>query len=171
MSTGRIVTLTILCLILPAGAFAQGYTQGDKTLQLSMNGASDKDFDNTIFSITGELGYFATPNIQAALRQGVRFSDIEGGGSTTNASTVGAVDYNFDMGRLWPFGGVSVGYVYGGGVADSWEMGLEGGASYFVNTTTFILGRIEYQWFLDNNSDGGFEDGQWVYTIGIGFRW
>jgi hypothetical protein len=49
-------------------------------------------------------------------------------------------------------------------------LGLEGGLKYFVNSTTFVLGRLEYQWLLDDDEEG-FDDGQWVYVVGIGFKW
>ena len=166
------VTLAVgvLCLVLPVGAFAQGFTEGDKELLLNASGASDNDFDNTIFSIAGDLGYFFTPNLEAAIRQGLSFTDTEGAGSSLNASTRGAVDYHFDLGRWWPFAGANIGYIYGEDVNETWALGIEGGLKYFVNDTTFILGRVEYQWFLDDD-DNGFDDGQWVYVVGIGFRW
>ena len=172
MLTRGIVAVTVLCLILPAGAFAQGFNQGDKAVLLNATGASENDFDSTIFSIEGELGYFFSPRIEGAVRQSIQFSNIEGIGSATNASTRAAGDYHFDLGRFWPFAGASLGYVYGDNVTDSWEAGLEGGLKFFVNSTTFILGRLEYQWFLNgHHAEDGFNNGQWFYTIGIGFRW
>jgi hypothetical protein len=172
MLTRVAVAISVLCLVLPAAAFAQGFTQGDKVLQLNAAGVSENDFDSTIFSIAGDLGYFFTPNVEGSLRQGFSFSDIQGQGSSWNASTRGAADYYFDMGRYWPFVGANIGYIYGHNVSDSWEAGLEGGLKYFVNNTTFIAGMIEYQWFLSGSDNTiGFSDGQWVYTIGIGFKW
>jgi hypothetical protein len=162
------VAVGILCLVLPVGAFAQGFMQGDKELMLNASGASDNDFDNTIFSIAGDLGYFFTPNIEGSIRQGVSFTDTEASGSSLNASTRGAVDYHFDMGRWWPFVGANIGYIYGEDVSEDWALGFEGGLKYFVNETTFIHGRVEYQWLLDGDDD---DDGQWVYVVGIGFRW
>ena len=81
-----------------------------------------------------------------------------------------AGDYHLDLGRFWPFFGANLGYVYGEDVSDTWALGLEGGLKYFVNSTTFVLGRVEYQWLLDDD-DEGFGDGQWVYVVGIGFKW
>jgi hypothetical protein len=165
------VVVGVLCLVLPVGVLAQGFTQGDWELLLNASGASESDFDNTIFSIAGDLGYFFSPNIEGAIRQGVSFADTEIGGSSLNASTRGALDYHFDLGRWWPFVGANFGYIYGEDVDETWAAGLEGGVKYFVNETTFILGRVEYQWFLDDNDNEGFDNGQWVYVVGIGFRW
>ncbi len=171
MHTRSIVAVSVLCLVLPVGAFAQGFNQGDKELMGALNGVSENDFDSTNLNLEVDFGYFFSRNIEASLRQGVHFVNIEDAGSSVNASTRGALDYHLDMGRLWPFVGASVGYIYGDDVTDSWEAGLEGGLKYFVNNTTFILGRLEYQWLLDSDDNEGFSDGLWVYTIGIGFRW
>jgi hypothetical protein len=172
MLTKGIVVVGVLCLVLPVGVFAQGFTQGDKVLLLNASGVSDNGFDSTIFSVAGDLGYFFFPRIEGDLRQSVQFSNLEGLGSSTNASTRGALDYHLDMGRMWPFIGASIGYIYGDNVTDSWEAGLEGGLKYFVNTTTFVLGRVEYQWFFNSSHQpNGFDNGQWVYVVGIGFRW
>ena len=51
--------------------------------------------------------------------------------------------------------------------------GPEGGVKYFVNNTTFIFGSVQYQFFFEDDDDAedSFDDGQWVYALGIGFRW
>ncbi len=171
MLTRIAVVIGALCLVLPAATFAQGFTQGDKELLLSANGVSDNDFDSTIFSINAGLGYFFTNHIEGAIRQGVTLTSIEDGGSTWGAATRVAGDYHFDYGRLWPFAGANIGLTYGDDdVAESWTLGLEGGVKYFVNSTTFILGMIGYDWLLDDDENSSFDDGQFVYTVAIGFK-
>ncbi len=171
MLTRITVALTILCLALPATTFAQGFMQGDKEILLNGAGVSDKDFDSTVFSIEGSFGYFFTKNIEVALRQAVAATHVENEGSSWNAATRGALDYHFDLGRWWPFVGANIGYIYGEDVTDTWEAGLEGGLKFFVNNTTFVLGMLEYEWFLNNDDSDGFNNGQWVYVIGLGFKW
>lgn len=171
MLTRITVALSVFCLVLPATAFAQGFTQGDKEFLLTGAGTSDSDFDSTLFSVEGSLGYFFTKNIEGAIRQALSLSDIEGVGSSWAASTRLALDFHFDLGRWWPFIGANGGYIYGDDVSDDWEVGLEGGLKFFVNNTTFVMGMAAYEWFLDDDDDGGFDDGQWIYSIGIGFRW
>jgi hypothetical protein len=172
MFTRIAVAISIFCLVFPAAAPAQRFAQGDKEVLLNGAGVSDSDFDSTIFSIQGSLGYFLTDHIEAAVRQSVAFTSVEGGGSSWNAATRGALDYNFDMGRFWPFVGASLGYIYGDDVSDTWAAGLEGGLKFFVSDTAFLLGMLQWEWFFnDDNNDGGFDDGQWVYMVGIGFRW
>ncbi len=171
MLTKITVALSVVCLVLPGAAFAQGFSQGDKEILLNGAGVSDKDFDSTVFSVQGSFGYFFTKNIEGAIRQAFSFSDIEESGSSWSAATRGALDYHFDLGRFWPFVGGNVGFNYGDDVPDTWTAGVEGGLKFFVNTTTFVLGMMEYQWFLDNDDDDGFSDGQWIYMVGLGFRW
>jgi hypothetical protein len=170
MLTKVAVAISVLGLVLPVAAFAQGFNQGDKEVLLNAAGVSENDFDSNVFSLEGSFGYFFTKNIEGAVRQSFSISSIEDQGSSWNANTRGALDYHFDMGRFWPFFGGNFGYTYGEDIKDTWTVGLEGGLKYFVNPTTFILGRIEYDWLLDSN-DSGFSDATWVYVIGIGFRW
>ena len=66
MLTRIAVAISVLCLILPATTFAQGFSQGDKELLLNGAGVSDKDFDSTVFSVEGSFGYFFTKNIEVA---------------------------------------------------------------------------------------------------------
>jgi len=169
MLTRVAVAAGILCLILPASGFGQGFSQGDKTLQLSGTGLADKDFDTSAFSLQGALGYFFTDRIEGAVRQDLAFADV--GDSSWSAATRVALDYNFDLGRIWPLVGASIGYVYGDDVHDTWVGGLEGGARIFVNQTTYVLGTAEYEWFFDSGDNSGFSDGQWIFSLGIGFRW
>jgi hypothetical protein len=171
----RVVTTTgVLCLLFSGAGFAQGFSQGDKTLTLSGSGASDNEFSDNAFNFAGSLGYFLTDAVEAAVRQSVGFSNISRHDDNNwNASTIVALDYNFDAGRWWPFLGGNLGYIYGDAVNDTWAAGLEGGVRYFVNATTFVLGSIQYEFFFDSGSDisDAFDDGQFVYALGLGFKW
>jgi len=169
MLTRIAVATIILSLILPVAGFAQGFSQGDKVLTLSGTGLSNEDFDNTTLSVSGDLSYFFTNSISGAVRQTVGFSD--NGDSDWTASTRVAADYNFDMGRWWPFAGGSIGYVYGDDINDSWVIGPEAGIRYFVNQTTFILGMIEWEFFFNHGNGPDEEDSTFIYLLGIGFRW
>ena len=170
MLTKVAVAISVCCLVLPATTFAQGFAQGDKEVLLNAAGVSENDFDSNVFSLEGSFGYFFTKNIEGAdpavfqhLFRGRPRQQLE-------CQHPRRLDYHLDMGRFWPFFGGSIGYTYGDDVTDTWTAGLEGGLKYFVNPTTFILGRIEYDWLLDSD-DSGFSDATWVYVIGIGFKW
>jgi hypothetical protein len=50
-------------------------------------------------------------------------------------------------------------------------VGVEGGLKFFVNNTTFLIAMIEYQWFLHSANTGSESNtGQFVYAVGIGFK-
>ena len=161
--------------VLPAVAANAQFQQGDYELTLSGQGSNGPDFDGTTWSVDGQLGYFFTKELEASIRQTVSYSDVgtAGGGSAWNGATRIALDYNFDMGRIVPYLGANVGFVYGDGVNDTWEAGPEGGVKFFVNSTTFIKLGVEYEFFFDNGDDASdaFSDGQFIYSLGIGFRW
>ena len=158
--------------LFPAIAQAQ-FEQGDWELTLSGSGGSDKDFDSTSLAVQGSLGYFFTDNIEVALRQAAGYASVDGGDDLFTGSTRVAADFHFDLDRWQPFVGGNIGYVYGDGVNDTFEAAPEAGVKYFVNSTTFIFALIEYQFFFENSdeADDAFDDGQWVYSLGLGFRW
>jgi len=159
--------------MLPVASFAQGFTQGDKVFSLGGSGASDEEFADNDFTFEGSFSYFFTDAIEGAVRQGLAFNDVSGNDDEWAAATRAALDYNFDMGRFWPFVGASLGYVYGDAVKDTWVAGPEAGLRYFVNETTFILGMVEYEFFFEDSDEAGdaFDDGRFVYTLAMGFRW
>jgi len=155
----------------PRSAYAY-FEEGDKEVTVSGSAANGPDFNGVIGSINGSLGYFMTDNLELSLRQSVTYSDFGAGGSSLNGSTRVALDFHFDLEALQPFVGGNFGYVYGDAVNDTFEAAPEAGVKWFVNSTTFIFAMAEYQFFFDSadNADNAFQDGQFVYTLGIGFR-
>lgn len=152
---------------------AWGPSEGDWEIELGAGGTNDAEFDNGGFNVDGALGYYITNNLEVALRQSVTYADLSGE-SSWNASSRAAVDYHFPLmdNRLRPFIGANIGYIYGDAVEDTWAAGPEAGAKFYVKDETFLFGRAEYQ-FLFDDGDGledEFSDGQWVYTVGIGFN-
>jgi hypothetical protein len=138
---------------------------------LSGTGSSDEDFDNTTFGATFSIGYFFTEALEVALRQSIFVAD--NGGTNFAGTTRVAGDFHFDLDAWRPFIGASFGATYGDNVDDTWLAGLEGGVKWYVLSQTFIFAMIEWLWFFDDAGDIGdqFDDGQWVYTLGIGFNW
>lgn len=145
------------------GAF--GPEAGDFEITLSGSGASESDFDSTDFNISGSFGLFLTRELEISLRQSVNVLDTEDD-NQTRASTRGALDFHFDMDRLWPFVGISAGAIYGEG-PDDFIVGLEAGVKFYALQKTFLFGMAEYQWPPDESFR---DDGQFVYTVGIGFN-
>ena len=152
------------------GGSAFGPEAGDWEITFGGGGATSQDVDVTDANFNGSFGYFFTEAWQLSVRQDLRFSDS--GPSNLNGQTRVALDYHFDLDRLRPFVGINGGRVYGDATADSWAAGLEAGAKFYALEKTFLFGRLEYQWFFDNGSeiDDSFEDGNFIYTFGIGFN-
>jgi hypothetical protein len=160
-----------LPLMVTSAAHAQ-FKDGDWELTLSGSAANGPDFDGVTANVNANLGYFITKELEVGVRQTVGFTDI-GTSGDLNGSTRIAVDWNFDIGKVVPFLGANIGYVYGDAVNDTWEAAPEAGIKWFVNGTTFIFASVEYQFFFDHNTDSfgnAFSDGQFVYGLGIGFR-
>ena len=158
------VVLAVVAL-LPAFAMAQP-SEGDWELTLTGNGGSNHDFDTTQLGASASLGYFIMKPLEVGIRQSMSYAtsdsldeDLLGG------STRLFVDWHFDLDAFQPFVGASLGYAYGDFIdEESCFAGLEAGLKYFLHKDTFIYGLVEYQWLLDE----GCEEGEWVYSLGIG---
>lgn len=144
-------------------------------LTLSASGENGNKFNGVSASGNVGIGYYLTENLELAVRQTVGYSDLSG--VSLDASTAAAVDFNLplgDHGQFVPFFGADVGYVYGKGITDTWEAAPEAGIKFYVNSTTFIYGEAQYQFFwrhTNSNALGnGFNNGQFVYSVGVGFR-
>jgi len=172
-----IVLIIVGLLALPLAVNAQQFKLKDREFTIGGSGTTDKKFDNSTASIEGSLGYFIRDNVELTVRQGLAFSDSDGG-SDWNASTRVAGDYYFKMPAqsrynvLNPYIGVNLGYLYGDTTDDMYIAGIEGGVKYFVNSTTFISGGLEYQFLFEDMSEIGdaFDEGRFVYAVGVGFK-
>jgi hypothetical protein len=152
-------------LAFPALSHAQQpyqFNPGDWTFTLSGSGLSSNDFDTNYFGFQGSVGYFIDPNLEVSLRQQVNYGDSDVDGATRLA-----IEYYLDMDRLKPFIGGSTGWIYGDNTRNSFILGVQGGARYFLNASTFLFGRLEYLMAVRDPID----EGQWIYNLGFGFRW
>ncbi|GAB3282887.1 OmpA family protein [Parahaliea aestuarii] len=168
------VALGFCTALLPV-ALAAAPQEGDREFSLSGTGTSDKDFDNSNFGISGDIGWYTSPDLSLGIRQSVSYADIEGEGVTDdawNGSTRGYANYHFGSGNARPFLGASLGGIYGDNVKESAFAGLEFGLKYYVLESTYILGRAEYQFFFDSgdSAEDNFDDGAWAYVLGVGFN-
>ena len=162
--------------LLALGTTARAQVVNPYELTLSAAGSNSPEFDGFSASANVSIGYYFTDRLEIALRQSLTYSDLTGvgGGSALNASTAVALDYHFqlgDHGEWQPFIGGNIGYVYGDAVNDSFFAAPEGGVKYYVNSNTFVAATVEYQFFFDQGDAGdSFKDGQFIYTLGIGYR-
>jgi len=157
-------------LLLPTLSYGY-FEEGDKEITLSGSASNSADFDGVFIGANGSLGYFVTDNLELGVRQSLQYTDV-GFDSALNGSTRVAADFHFDLEAWQPFVGANFGYVYGDAVNDTFEAAPEAGIKFFVNSTTFIFAQVEYQFFFDqaDEADNAFEDGQFLWSLGIGFR-
>ncbi len=174
MSIRNLMLLTVVfVLAVTLGARAQyderQFVEGTKEFIVSGSGSSDNDFDSTVASVNLSWGYFFADNWEAAVRQELSIFDTTED-SNLNGSTRIAVDYHRPMGMYQPFIGANIGYIYGDGVEESFIAGPEVGLKVLIKDETFLYGSVEYQFLFDDASDAdeGFEDGRFVYSIGMG---
>jgi hypothetical protein len=139
-----------------------GFQKGDWALTLNGGGVADKDFDNSSFTLTVAPSYFLTNILEVGVRQLGAYNDGFAG------ATTGFANWNFRLeNHKWvPFVGVNFGYSYGEGVSDAWRAGPEAGLKYFVNDTTYLYGNVSYAFDLND----GFDNGGFLYGVGIGFK-
>ena len=162
----------VIAALLMLPTLSYGYfEEGDKEVTLSGSASNSPDFDGVFIGANGSLGYFVTDNLMLGVRQSLTYTDV-GVDSALNGSTRIVGDFHFDLEAWQPFVGANFGYVYGDAVNDTFEAAPEAGVKWFVNSTTFIFAMVEYQFFFDSaeEADNSFEDGQFLWSLGIGFR-
>lgn len=149
-----------------------GPRHGDRELIIGGSGSADRSFDNSVGGATVSYGYFVNDSLSSILRQSVNYAKPEDAGSQWHGATRLAVDQHFLQGPLRPFLGANVGRIYGEGVRDSWVAGLEGGMKYYVQPRTFLHATVEYGWLFQRASsvDDRFGNGQWNWSLGVGFN-
>lgn len=165
------IAIAALCL-LPSLAKAQAANPWEITL--GGNAANSSDFDGFTAGVNGSIGYYFSETLEVALRQNVTYSDI-GVDSALNGSTRVALDLHFPLGdknQVVPYIGANIGYVYGDAVAEGFAAAPEAGLKLYVSPQTFVFIAAEYQFFFEDtdDADDAFEDGQFLYSLGIGFR-
>lgn len=159
-----LIALALLVgVVATAGIARADFEKGNWDLTLSGGGASDKDLNDTSFSLDLAPGYFISNEVEIGIRQNLAYNDGFAG------ATAAFVDYNFNHigdGKLVPFVGLNIGYTYGEKIDDTWSAGPEAGVRYFLNSTTYLYGRAAYEFDLQN----GIDDGGFVYGVGLGFK-
>jgi hypothetical protein len=148
---------------------------GPFELTLAGAGSSDNDFDSTQFSGDVGLGFVLGP-VVAGARQTVTYNEspFEEVEDFWSGSTRGFLDLQLKIGPVAPFVGGMGGYVYGDLIDDQFIAGPEAGLKLYVgdDEDTFIFFRAEYQFFFEDSDEAedAFEDGQWVFALGVGVR-
>lgn len=172
------IVLGALGMLLMIPSFSKAAVNNPWEITIGGGGSNSNDFNGFTANVNGSIGYYFSENLELSVRQSLQYSDVSGsggGGSSWDGSTRVALDLHFPMGQngnIVPYIGANVGYVYGQSVSDTWEAAPEAGVKVYLNSTTFVFASAEYQFFFDKASHASdtFSDGQFVYTIGLGFR-
>ncbi len=174
----RNFVLPVALAIAPLSVMAQedmgnlGPDEGDRELTLTGTGASDEDIENGSYGLSGDYGWYLSPTLALGVRQSLNYVQVDDADDRWNASTRGFLNYHFGMGNARPFVGFSIGGVYGDDVDDTGFAGPEAGLKYYVRDETFVFGRAEYQFFFESADDAeeNFDDGSFVYAVGLGYN-
>jgi len=168
----RWIAIAALAAALPAGQAFAAQAAGDKVFSISGTGASDNNFDTSSFGTTAELGWMLNDTFEVGLRQGLNILTLKHANDSWNGSTLGFVDFNFGQGTVVPYLGGNFGAIYGDGVQDTETAGIEGGMKWYVKDKTWIGFNVQYQWLFNNSNsiDNRFNDGAFLYSIGVGFN-
>jgi hypothetical protein len=138
-------------------------------------GSSSQDFDAIQFSGDAGLGVVLGALVIGG-RQTITYAEspVATADAIWGGSTRGFLDFQFKIGPVAPFVGAMGGVVYGDLVNDQFIAGPEAGLKLYVghDEDTFIFIRGEYQFFFEDNNEAvdAFEDGQWVFALGVGVR-
>lgn len=150
-----------------------GPEAGDVEFTLGANGNNDNEFDSGGFSGATSLGYFFNEHVELGLRHSMSFFDADDVDATFAATTRAFGDFHFDLDRFQPFLGANIGIRYGNGEIDeTGTIAPEAGLKFFALENAFVLAMAEYQWFFNevDDLDDTADDGQFVYTLGLGFN-
>jgi len=173
------LTATAILAALPFLATAQTTVvdptrqAGEREITLGGSGASNQEFDDSFGGVNFSYGWYTTSTALWSIRQSINYSNPSIGGTRFNGSTRVAFDMHLaERGPVRPFVGVNVGGVYGDNVRDTFAAGLEAGAKFYVQSRTFVYALVEYGWFFRNarNVDDTFRDGQFTWSVGVGFN-
>lgn len=177
--TKRTIGIGIALSVVMAGAAAYAqqddpdFNKGDRTFSVSGSGSSDEDFDSNNGTMDLELGYFVADALSVAVRQGLGFADYNNGRDDWTGSTRLGLDWFFvDLGRVHPYVGASIGYIYGDGVEEQFIAGPDAGVRFFLNDTTYLTLGVEYQFLFEDSDEAEetYNDGRFVYGLGMGLR-
>jgi hypothetical protein len=165
--------VTAQTTVTPPGGDPNARQRGEREFTVGGAGASNKDFDESFGGVNFSYGWYTSPTQLLVIRQSVNYSNPDNSGQSWNGSTRIAFDQHFAThGAFRPFVGVNAGGVYGDNVRETFAAGLEAGAKFYVQPRTFIYAIAEYGWFFRRarSLDDRFDDGQFNWSLGVGFN-
>lgn len=136
-------------------------------------GSSNSDFDAGGAQAAGSLGYYFNDVVELSVRQNAAYGDAgPSSPEVWNFASRAALDLHIPLGKFVPYVGANLGYVYGDTVPDSMVGGPEIGAKIYLQSDAFLQIGAEYEFFFDKGDslETAFDDGQFLYLLGMGLR-
>jgi hypothetical protein len=158
-------------LLVPCFAQAQNVASeaGPFEVTVSAAGSNNRQFTTGGFTVDGSVGFFVLPFLEIAARDGFTYDD-PGTGYTWDNTVRGAIDFNLPLGNFEPYAGGNIGYFASHNDGGSSPLAApEIGLKFLFTKNVFIFGQFEYDFFW-RNTGNTFSNGQFVYTVGLGFR-
>jgi len=163
---------TVVSSTTPPGDIA-ARQKGDREFTLGGNGSVNQDFDSSFGGVNFSVGQYTSPQQEVVFRQTINYSNPDNAKQQWSGSTRLAFDHHFvTQSTFRPFIGANLGGTYGQNVRDTWTGGLEAGGKFYVQPRTFMFLLIDYSWFFRhaNDIDTAFSDGQYSWSVGLGFN-
>jgi hypothetical protein len=136
-------------------------------------GGSNSDLDAGGAQAVAAIGYHFNDIVELSVRQNGSYADAgETSPEIWNGASRAAIDLHIPIGRFVPYAGANFGYAYGDTIRDSMMAGPEAGVKIYLQDDAFLLVGAEYEFFFDKGDSlqTAFDDGQFLYTIGMGMR-
>ena len=173
ITLSRAVALLICLGVL--GVSSNSYAQpaaSDKEIEVSAGLFHAQGSDTGALNVDLALGYYLTPGWQLGLRQALNYTFVDDGPDTWVATTAPFLNYHFRFGNIVPFLGGFIGLAWNDRDATG-IIGPQGGVKFFLNEQTYLGVRYRYEWFFNSLRRVGrdADDGNHVFTVGIGFLW
>jgi hypothetical protein len=167
----NIVAFAALLLVGPCFAYAQNLASdaGPFEVTVAASGSNNRGFTTGGFSVAGSVGYFVVPFLEIAARDNWTYSDLGSGYGWQNTARA-AIDFNIPLNNFEPYIGANIGY-FASHNPDAWSplAAPEVGLKFLFTQNVFIYGQVEYDFFW-RDTGNTFNNGQFVYNVGLGFR-
>jgi hypothetical protein len=164
-----LATIAVIALV-PCFAHAQNLAAdaGPFEVTFAASGDNNRGFTSGGADIGGSFGFFVLPFLEISARDAYSWENAGNGDNWENTAR-GAIDFNIPLGNLEPYFGANVGYFATHDLGSSPEAAPEIGLKWLFTKHVFIYGQAEYDFFW-RNSGNTFNNGEFVYGIGLGLR-
>lgn len=149
-----------------------GFRGGDWDFRIAGSGSNDEGWNRGNAALELGVGYFLSDALEVELRQAMTMGNPVGSGTEWNGATRIALDLYLPIGWVNPFVGANFGSIYGDTVPDTLIAAPEVGIKWFLQSDAYLLAMGEYRFQFDDVGDihDSFNDGTFVYTVGLGLR-